>query len=122
MRAVYLVGVVATVAAHFAYLIYLPVGGFLALRRPRTLALHVPVVLWGLGVVGLHFPCPLTWLEQRVRARGGFDPLPPGGFVDRYVDGVLYPSGGTRRARTAAFTAAGVSWVMLAFKHSRKQV
>jgi hypothetical protein len=37
--------VVLTVGAHLAYLIYLPSGGFLALRWPRSMALHIPVVI-----------------------------------------------------------------------------
>jgi hypothetical protein len=73
MRKFYLVSVVATVCAHFAYLIYLPSGGFLALHWPRSVALHVPTVLWAAGVVGFRFPCPLTWLEQWARARAGLD-------------------------------------------------
>ena len=36
-------------------LIYLPSGGFLALRRRRSIWLHVAVVLWGVGSVVLHF-------------------------------------------------------------------
>jgi uncharacterized membrane protein YhhN len=51
-----------TVVAHLAYLIYLPSGGFLALRWPRSIALHIPVVIWGVGVVLFEIPCPLTEL------------------------------------------------------------
>ena len=43
--------VVLAVGAHFAYLLYLPSGGFPALRWPRSIALHIPTVLWGIGVV-----------------------------------------------------------------------
>jgi hypothetical protein len=112
-----LAGVVATVVAHFAYLIYLPGGGFLALRWPRTLLLHVPAVLWGVGVVYFGLPCPLTRLEQRARTRAGLAPLPASGFVDRYVAGVFYPADRTGAAQNAAFIAAGISWLMLAVKH-----
>jgi hypothetical protein len=45
--------------------------------------------------------------------------LPPSGFVDRYVAGVFYPCRGTDVAQTAAFIAAGISWVMLVAKHYR---
>lgn len=115
MRRLYFALVVLTAGTHFAYLIYLPSGGFLALRRPRTIFLHVPAVVWGLSVVGLHFPCPLTSLEQWARARAELDPLPAGGFIDRYADGVVYPSNRTGAAQTLAFLAAAVSWVLLAF-------
>ncbi|WP_235216013.1 DUF2784 domain-containing protein [Mycobacterium kyorinense] len=111
----------AIVATHFAYLIYLPSGGFLALRWPRTVVLHVPAVLWGVGVVAFGFPCPLTWLEQRARGRAGLGPLPASGFVDRYVEGVFYPVGTTDVAQTVAFAVAGISWVVLIAKRGRKR-
>ena len=120
MKRMYFAVVVLTVGTHFAYLIYLPSGGFLALRWPRTILLHVPTVVWGVGVVGLHFPCPLTSLEQWARTRAEMDPLPAGRFVDRYAAGVLYPSDGTGVAQTLAFLAAAASWVVFAFKRNRE--
>ena len=102
------------VAAHFAFLIYLPSGGFLALRWRRSIWLHVPVVLWGVGSVALHFWCPLTALEQWTRSRAGMPPLGSTGFIDHYVTGVMYPSGGTGYAQAAAFTAVLVSWLAYA--------
>jgi Protein of Unknown function (DUF2784) len=39
--------VVAVVVVHFAFLGYLIVGGFIALRWHRTIWLHVPTVPWG---------------------------------------------------------------------------
>ena len=119
-KRMYFAVVVLTVGTHFAYLVYLPSGGFLALRWPRTILLHVATVVWGIGVVRLHFPCPLTSLEQWARPRAEMDPLPAGGFIDRYAAGVLYPSGGTGVAQTIAFLAATVSWVVFAFKRKRQ--
>ena len=43
MRPMYIVLVWLVVAAHFAFLIYLPAGGFLALRWRRTIWLHTCV-------------------------------------------------------------------------------
>jgi hypothetical protein len=103
MRPLYIALVWLVVAAHFAFLIYLPSGGFLALRRRRSIWLHVPVVLWGIGSVALHFRCPLTALEQWARPRAG--------FIDHYITGVMYPSGATGYAQAAAFSAVLVSWV-----------
>jgi len=113
--------VVFTVAAHFAYLAYLPSGGFLALRWPRSIALHVATVLWGVGVVVFGLPCPLTELEQWARGRAGMDPLPTSGFIDRYVAGVFYPAGRTGAAQVLAFAAAAVSWLAFASKRPRAQ-
>ncbi len=89
MKRRYFAVVVATVAAHFAYLAYLPSGGFLALRWRRTFWLHLPTVCWGIGVVALDLPCPLTSLEAWARARAGMGPLPKTGFIGRYVAGAV---------------------------------
>ena len=100
------------VAAHFAFLVYLPTGGFLALRWRRSILLHVAVVLWGLGSVVLHFGCPLTALEQWARPRAGMAPLGSAGFIDHYITGVLYPAGGAGHAQAAVFLAVTVSWIL----------
>ncbi len=116
MKKAHFAVVIASVGAHFAYLIYLPSGGFLALRWPRTIWLHLASVCWGVVVVTLPVPCPLTSLEEWARARAGMRPLPSTGFVDRYVEGVLYPPGRTGVAQALAFSAAAISWVALARK------
>ena len=114
MKKVHVATVIAAVAAHFAYLIYLPSGGFMALRWRRTFWLHLPAVCWGLGVVTMDLPCPLTELEQRARTSAGMAPLPKTGFVGRYVAGVVFPANRTKAAQSLAFIAAGASWVALA--------
>lgn len=114
MKKAHFAVVIVSVGAHFAYLLYLPSGGFLALRWPRTIWLHLASVCWGVVVVALPVPCPLTALEDWARARAGMTPLPSTGFVDRYVEGVLYPPGRTGAAQALAFIAAVTSWVALA--------
>jgi hypothetical protein len=109
-----------TVGAHMAYLAYLPSGGFLALRWPRSLAVHIPVVIWGIGVVVFELPCPLTELERRLRVRAGMEPLPESGFIDRYVEGTFYPANRTGAAQTMALMAVAASWVMLAWRRRRR--
>jgi Protein of Unknown function (DUF2784) len=111
--------VVLTVGAHLAYLIYLPSGGFLALRWPRSIVLHIAAVIWGAGVVVFELPCPLTELEQRERARADMAPLPASGFIDRYVAGVFYPADRTGAAQALAFAAAAISWVAFAWQRTR---
>lgn len=118
MKKVHLVTVIASVVAHFAYLIYLPSGGFMALRWRRTFWLHLPAVCWGVGVVTADLTCPLTTLEQRARKAAGMSPLPDSGFIGRYVSGVLVPADRTRAAQSLAFLAIAVSWVALAMRCS----
>ena len=103
----------AAVAAHLGFLIYVPSGGFLALRWRRTRWLHAVAVGWGLSVVLLDVPCPLTILEDKAREKAGMTTLTEGGFVAHYVDGLCYPAGATSRAQQAAFAAAAVSWLLL---------
>lgn len=116
MRKFYVATVFLSAGAHFAFLLYLPSGGFLALRWPRTIMLHGPTVVWGAGVVGLRFPCPLTRLEQWARGRAGMEQLPEDGFIDRYVAGVFYPANRTGLAQALAFSAAAASWAVLALR------
>ncbi|BBY65216.1 DUF2784 domain-containing protein [Mycolicibacterium helvum] len=120
MKKVHFATVAATVVAHFAYLIYLPSGGFLALRWRWTFWVHLPTVGWGICVATLDVPCPLTAIEQRERSLAGMHPLPQSGFVGRYVAGVLFPANRTGVAQKLAFLAALVSWIALAIQ-SRRQ-
>ncbi len=110
----YVAVVAMTVAAHLAYLLYVPCGGFLAFRWPRTMVVHVPAVAWGIGVVILRLECPLTSLESWARRRANMDPLPASGFIDRYVTGYFVPPGGVGVAQTLAFASAALSWGVLA--------
>jgi hypothetical protein len=112
--------VILTVGAHLAYLVYLPSGGFLALRWPRSIGLHIAAVIWGIGVVVFGLPCPLTELERGARARADMDPLPATGFIDRYVAGVFYPANRTGAAQAVAFAAAAISWVAFAWQQRRR--
>ena len=76
---------------HGAFLAYVAFGGLIALRHPRTFPLHAGAAVWGLLVIAASVRCPLTVAEDWLRVRGGRAPL-PGGFIDRYVEGVLYPA------------------------------
>jgi hypothetical protein len=119
MTNLYIILVVLAAAAHFAFLIYLPSGGFLALRWPRTIWLHVPIVVWGVGSVALHWPCPLTSIERWARERAGMGQLPSAGFIDHYVNGVVYPQGATGAVQLLAFAAVVVSWILFAVATAR---
>lgn len=118
----YAAAVVATAGAHFAYLLYVPGGGFLALRWPRTLIAHIAAVGWGVAVVALRLPCPLTALEDWARRRAELEPLPPAGFIDRYIEGQWLPTGRVGVAQAAAFAAAAASWGVVAAHRSGREV
>jgi Protein of Unknown function (DUF2784) len=80
------------VVVHLAYLVFIPVGGFLAWRWPRLIPVHVAAVGIALVSVTVGFECPLTTWEQTLRRHGGERPY-TGGFVDHYLTGKLYPHG-----------------------------
>lgn len=110
----YVAVVAVTVGAHLAYLLYVPCGGLLAWRFPRTMVVHVLAVAWGIGVVMLRLECPLTSLESWARRRANMDPLPASGFIDRYVTGYFVPPGRVGVAQALAFASAAVSWGVFA--------
>lgn len=82
----------ATVALHLAFILFVVFGGFLAWRKPVWAWVHLPAVAW---VAYLEFTgaiCPLTPLENALRARAG-DAGYSGGFIDHYLLPVIYPAG-----------------------------
>jgi hypothetical protein len=97
---------------HFAYLGYVVVGGFLAWRWPRTIWLHLAAGGWGL-VIAVNpwgWRCPLTDAEYWARQRAGQDGF-DAGFVDRYLEGVLYPERYTWLLQVLAGGLVLASWV-----------
>ena len=82
----------AIVVAHLAYLAFVPLGGFFALRWPRLVWAHLAAVAVGLASITIGFDCPLTTWEESSRRRGGQRPY-AGGFVDHYLTGRVYPHG-----------------------------
>lgn len=80
---------------HFVFVVFVVLGGLLALRWRRVAYVHVPVALYGAAIEFLGFICPLTPLEISLRERGG-EAGYEGGFVEHYVTAALYPEGLTR--------------------------
>ena len=85
----------AVVVLHFAFVLFVVLGGLLALRWPRAAWFHLPAALWGAGIEFVQGICPLTPLENHLRRLGG-DAGYAGGFVEHYVLPALYPAGLTR--------------------------
>lgn len=83
------------VAFHVCFVLFVVLGGLLALRWRRAVWFHLPAVLWGAGIEFVSGICPLTPLENHLRALGGQAGY-PGGFVEHYLLPVLYPAGLTQ--------------------------
>ena len=96
------------VALHYGFLVFLVVGGFLALRWRRLIWLHVGAALWSAAILAVGQPCPLTALEDWARGSSS------GGFIDRHVTGVLYPAAWETAVQVVVAAAVLTSWALLA--------
>jgi len=88
------------VLVHLLFVVYVVAGALLVLRWPASAWVHLPAAAWGALIELTGWVCPLTPLENRLRAQGG-EAGYPGGFIEHYVWPVLYPDGltaGTQRA------------------------
>jgi hypothetical protein len=80
---------------HLTFVLFVVLGGLLVLRWPRAAWLHVPAAIWGVLIEYTGWICPLTPLENSFRARGG-EAGYSGGFIEHYIQPLLYPAGLTR--------------------------
>src|SRR6187397_107974 len=86
------------VILHFAFVLFVVLGGLLVLRWPRLAYVHLPVALYGALIELVGWICPLTPLEKRLRESAGLQGY-QGGFVEHYILPVLYPAGLTREVQ-----------------------
>jgi hypothetical protein len=80
---------------HLGFVLFVVAGAFLILRWPRMAWVQPPAALWGVLVEWSGWVCPLTPLENRLRAQGGAAGY-AGGFVEHYLVPLLYPASLTR--------------------------
>lgn len=84
-----------TVVVHGAFVVFVMVGAFLALRWRWLVWLHLPAAIWAVLIEYAGWICPLTPLENAFRARAGESGY-AGDFIEHYVLRALYPQGLTR--------------------------
>jgi hypothetical protein len=113
--------VALVIVVHFAFIGYVVVGGYLALRWRRTIWLHIAAVIWGIGIATNRVDCPLTWLERWARARAGMAPLPRDGFIAHYITGVIYPVSWVLGVQLAAFAVVALSWAIYLRRDSTRR-
>lgn len=90
---------------HLGFVLFVVLGGFFVLSRPRLMWFHVPAVVWGVLIEFVDLLCPLTPLEVRLRELGG-EAGYAGGFIEHHLVAVLYPSALTRGMQIALGSAA----------------
>ena len=59
------------VVVHLLFVGFVMAGGFLLSRWPRLAWIHLPAAAWGAFIEFSGGICPLTPLENRLRAQGG---------------------------------------------------
>jgi Protein of Unknown function (DUF2784) len=101
--------VTIVLVVHLAYVAYVVLGGFLAWRWPAAMWPHLVACAWGVLIVAGWVNCPLTWAENWARQRAG-EPALTQGFVDRYLDNVIYPERYINIARLVVALVVAVSW------------
>ena len=109
----------ATMLVHFAFLVWLVTGGFVAWRWPRAIWWHLLAASWGLAIVVFGFNCPLTWVEDRAREAAGGAGLERG-FIDTYLTGVVYPSRYLALMQGLVAVAVAVSWAGFVLRARRR--
>jgi len=104
LRVVYRLLANAVVAFHGLFIVFVVCGGFLAWRWRWVAAMHLPCALWGILIEYRGGICPLTPLENSLRARAGQQGY-GGGFIEHYLLPVMYPAGLTPRVQVVLGTA-----------------
>jgi hypothetical protein len=102
----------AVVLLHFGFILFVAVGGLLAWRWSWLRWPHLASVAWGAGIVLIGWDCPLTPLEKHLRRLSGEQGY-AGGFVDRYIEGVIYPESFTAVLRILVAVLIAVGWIGL---------
>jgi hypothetical protein len=106
-----------TVLVHVAFVVFALGGGLLAARWPRVVWLHLPAVAWAVLVELTGRVCPLTPLENWLRARGGGATY-SASFVEEYLLPVLYPASLSRELQwviagvVVAANGLAYAWVL----------
>jgi hypothetical protein len=77
------------VLVHLAFVVFVALGGLMAIRWPRVAWVHLPAMAWGVVVEIFRLTCPLTPLENRLRRAGGERGY-AGDFIEHIARRVLY--------------------------------
>ena len=80
---------------HVGFVLFVVLGGLLALRWRRLAWVHVLAVVWGVLIEFGGWMCPLTPLENHFLERSGVTTY-RGDFIGHYILPTLYPADLTR--------------------------
>jgi hypothetical protein len=94
-RVTYQIASAAVALLHLLFVLTVVFGGLAVLRWPRLIWIHLPIATWGALVELGSFRCPLTAVENALRARAGLAGYSEG-FLEHYIFSIVYPDGLTR--------------------------
>ena len=77
---------------HVVFIVFVVFGGLLVFWRRGFAWFHVPCAVWGILIEFQGWVCPLTYLENDLRAAAGSSGY-SGGFIEHYLMPLVYPSG-----------------------------
>ena len=90
----------ATALLHFAFVLFVALGGLLVLRWRRLAWIHLPAAVWGALIEIMNWTCPLTAYENLFRVRGGMQGYGDD-FIAAHIFRLIYPDGLTRTMQLA---------------------
>lgn len=98
------------VLIHFGFIVWVVSGGFLVIKWRWLAMVHLPALIWAVLLEWYGWLCPLTPLEQQLRAERGMSVYDTG-FIENYIIPVIYPEALTREIQMAM--AAGLVLINL---------
>lgn len=111
----------AVLLLHLGFILFVLLGGLLALRWRWAPMLHLPAAAWGVYVELSGGLCPLTPLENRLRIAAG-EAGYTGGFIEHYLLALIYPAGLTPQIQyVLAAVVVGVNGLAYAWVWRRRR-
>jgi hypothetical protein len=83
------------VLLHFSFILFVVFGGLFIFKWRWLAWFHLPAAAWGAFIELSGGICPLTPLENKLRAADG--DTYSGDFIDHYIMPVIYPTGLTHQ-------------------------
>ena len=116
----YRIGVDLVLLLHLGFVLFAIGGGLLLVKWRGMVWIHLPAVAWGALVEFMGWICPLTPLENRLRALAG-ESATEADFIGRYLPTLLYPATLTREIQillgmVVLFVNVALYWLVF-FRH-----
>jgi hypothetical protein len=113
----------AVLLLHLVFVVFAMLGGLLAWYWRPAMFLHLPALAWAATVEFQGWICPLTPLENHLRAAGGAAGY-EGGFIEHYLLPLIYPAALTPRLQFwlgAGLVAFNLAVYLLGWLRYRKR-